>query len=268
MMDRLTAYLSKLAYRALALGGIRVPMALLMQMSKKNSTPAVVEVPDAKRVLVLAPHMDDETIGCGGALREHVLAGAEVHVVFITDGSLGFERQELSRLSMEERCKVRQAEARLACQILGIPNLHFLNLPDGKSQADTESTESLAKIFRSLSPDVVYLPFLTDTHYDHRTTNQLLVTVAKSESLSSSLTVCGYEVWTPLHPNCIVDITAHMEDKMQALGCYKSQLAMNDYLSSVRGLNAYRSISNRSQGYAEAFYRTSLADYLKLASLI
>lgn len=79
---------------------------------------------------------------------------------------------------------------------------------------------------------------------------------------------CCYEVWTPIHPNCVVDISEHMDTKMSALSCYDSQLQMNNYLSSVKGLNAYRSIANKSKGYAEAFFLTTAADYLLLEKFL
>jgi LmbE family N-acetylglucosaminyl deacetylase len=73
----------------------------------------------------------------------------------------------------------------------------------------------------------------------------------------------GYEVWTPLFPNCLVRIDATMEVKKQALREYRSQLAQTDYLHASIGLNAHRSagLMNAHGGYAEAFYVTSLAHY-------
>ena len=91
----------------------------------------------------------------------------------------------------------------------------------------------------------------------------------ESDSCSIAKVVCAAaddcSVWAPLHPNCIVDITESMELKMQALSCYTSQLAMNNYLDSVRGLNAYRSIANHSRGYAEAYFRVTAREYRELA---
>lgn len=258
--------LKKNVYRLLALSGIRAPVRLLLRLGKQNLVPAVVNVPDVGRVLILAPHMDDETIGCGGAIQAHIKAGAVVQVVFITNGAQGFEAPELETLSAEQRRDIRRVECEKACAILGVSDIHYLNLPDGTSSADQAATDTLLGLFEQHAPELVYLPFLTDSHHDHFTCNLLFQAVCQRSAVAAGVLCSCYEVWTPLHPNCIVDITPFMDSKMQALACYESQLKMNNYLSSVKGLGAYRAIGNRSQGYAEAFYVTTATDYLSFFS--
>mgnify|MGYP005861694805 CR=1 FL=1 len=265
-MPRYLQKLKRFGYRILALGGIRAPVAFMLRLSRLNPVPAVIDPPDASKVLVLAPHMDDETIGCGGTLHAHASAGAEVHVVFITDGRRGFGPAERAAATIEELCAIRREEARRACSLLGVRDLHFLDLPDGRSRAVESAVDSLQAVFEAVGPDLVYLPFLTDSHHDHQTTNELFLALLRRQPHLGGLLCCAYEVWTPLYPNCIIDISEYMENKLAALGCYTSQLAMNDYISSVRGLNAYRSIANSSRGYAEAFFLTSAAEYRSLAN--
>ncbi|MEM9257283.1 MAG: PIG-L deacetylase family protein [Pseudomonadota bacterium] len=256
----------KAAYRVLAFAGIRPSMRLLLHLVQNNPVPALAAVPLAERVLVLAPHMDDETIGCGGAIRAHVLAGQEVHVAFVTDGSGGFPAEDQARLTVPARTEIRRKEAAEACSVLGVSRMHCLNLPDGRSRADGEAVNTLLQLLTELSPEVVYLPFITDTHYDHATTNRLFLEAVERRPSELGDILCScYEVWTPLHPNCIVDITEYMDTKLLALACYKSQLAMNNYLDSVKGLNAYRAIANQSRGFAEAFFRISAREYLSIA---
>ena len=264
-MQGLVRYLSTLCYRLIVLGGLRPPARLYMRLSRRNFVPAVVDVPRAGTVLILAPHMDDETIGCGGAILAHVAEGARVEVMYVTDGAEGFERSEQAGTSKEQRCAIRRQESERACALLGVSNSHYMNLPDGRSQPTATAVAELVSLMDKLRPDVVYLPFFTDTHHDHRITNELYCQAIKSGASSAHI-LCCYEVWTPIYPNCIVDISAHMGTKMAALECYDSQLQMNNYLSSVKGLNAYRSIVNRSQGYAEAFYLTKPEDYMSLIS--
>lgn len=259
--------LRRAAQRALALGGIRVPLRLLLELSRTNPVPALVTVPAARRVLVLAPHMDDETIGCGGAILAHRAAGAAVEVAFLTDGSRGFLPQELARRSEAERIAIRREEAGRACEILDVAGLHYLDLPDGRSQVGNGPLRRLQDLFCAVKPDLVYLPFMTDAHRDHRILNELFFDLVRENTAWRSLPVCCYEVWTPLYPNSIIDITAYMDTKMTALACYESQLRLNDYLSSVRGLNAYRAIANHSRGFAEAFYQTSASQYLQMRRL-
>lgn len=258
-------WLKQRLYHLLALGGIKVPAGLLLRLANANQTPALAPVPSARRVLVLAPHMDDETIGCGGAICQHVRAGSRVEVLFLTDGAKGFEAEDLRSLSHAARCERRRAESEDAARVLGVSATHYLDLPDGSSQVDDHSLAAMLAVLESVSPDLVYLPFLTDSHHDHRTTVALFLAACRSRPTFDSLLCNCYEVWAPLLPNHIVDITDDIEQKMAALQCYASQLAMNDYLSSVRGLNAYRAIANRSQGYAEAFFLTTASEYRALA---
>lgn len=256
--------LKQAIYRLLALGAIRPPAAALMNILQSNPVPAVGPAPAASTVLVLAPHMDDETIGCGGVIQSHLRNGASVHVIFLTDGSRGFEREEISTLPQSRRRDIRVAESEAACAVLGVTATHYLDLPDGSSQADANAVSALLAIIDTVAPDLLYLPFFTDTHHDHRTCNALFAAACAQRSSMSRLLCCCYEVWVPLYPNLIVDVTSAMDTKLEALACYTSQLQMNNYLSSVQGLNAYRAIANRSNGYAEAFYVTSAAQYLKL----
>ena len=76
-------------------------------------------------ILVIAPHPDDETIGCAGTLCRHVAAGDRVAVVFLTSGELG-----LKHLPARKAWKIREAEARAAARLLGIARLDFFRLPD------------------------------------------------------------------------------------------------------------------------------------------
>src|SRR4051812_24596047 len=76
-------------------------------------------------VVVIAPHPDDESIGCGGAILSHTGRGDRVHVVFLTSGELG-----LKHLKVEEAWNIRESEARAAAGILGISQLTFLRQPD------------------------------------------------------------------------------------------------------------------------------------------
>jgi hypothetical protein len=110
VIQGLVRYISRLGYRLLALSGIRAPVELVMQLTRQNFVPAVIDVPRVKTVLVLAPHMDDETIGCGGAILAHIAGGARVEVVFVTDGSRGFEPDVIARHTTEELRDIRKEE--------------------------------------------------------------------------------------------------------------------------------------------------------------
>jgi len=242
-------------------------------LAGKNFTPALVSLPKGKRILVLAPHPDDEVIGCGGTLRKHILAGGHITVAFMTDGAKGRPAAEkLRQLSGENGeesavsvSELRKQEARRAAAIVGIQDLIFLGYPDAGLSASPGVVSKLASLLSQTRPDLVYLPFFTDTHHDHHMTNEVLIrAMGSSEVAKQPFLCCGYEIWNPIFPNCVVEIRSEMGVKIRALKQYQSQLD-NNFVRSISHLNAYRSITGLgSRGYAEAFFLASKAEYAKV----
>ncbi|MGH8207983.1 MAG: PIG-L deacetylase family protein, partial [Steroidobacteraceae bacterium] len=231
---------------------------------------ALVWEPGAENVVVLAPHMDDETIGCGGTIARHVRAGASVRVVFLTDGRQGgtADMKELeadARSGKEaELVRTRREEARLALATLGVLEMDFLDAPDGRLAEDTSVAAALRAILERTEPDLVYLPFFLEQHPDHCAATGVLLAAARDTRLS--FLCCSYEVWTPLFPNCLVKIDDLIEVKRKALACYHSQLDGSDYIHTALGLNAYRSSAfiNEYGRFAEAFCCVPLAEQARL----
>ena len=110
----------------------------------------------------------------------------------------------------------------------------------------------------------MYLPFYLEEHADHRAASKVLLDAVAGTDLQFQC--FGYEVWTPLFPNCLVRIDRTMPLKKDALAQYASQLAEADYLHACVGLNAHRSagLLDARNGYAEAFQVSSLAAYREL----
>jgi len=213
---------------------------------------ALVWEPAAERVLVLAPHMDDEVIGCGGALAKHVARGAPVTVVFLTDGAAGGVTA------------TRKREAELALSVLGIAQCEYLDAPDGALKSTPPLAERLRAILLRDRFDLCYLPFFLEEHPDHRAASRLLLDASLGTGLH--LQCLGYEIWTTLFPNCLVNIDETVEVKREALNAYRSQLAAADYAHTQFGLNAYRSAAflGGTCRYAEAFLSLSLEQYRDL----
>lgn len=229
---------------------------------------SMVWEPDGKSVLVFAPHMDDEVIGCGGAIYKHVKAGSEVTVVYITDGR--HAGVSIRGLSGEERNKeeiklieIRRNEAKLAVKSMGIKEGIFLDVEDYSLSSTKELQMKFVEIINYIKPEYVYLPFFLEEHPDHRATSQILLDATADRNFD--FTCLAYEVWTPLFPNCYVDISDVVDLKTQALKHYVSQLADTDFVHSSLGLNAYRSSALDNQArFAEAFFMASLNDYMNL----
>jgi LmbE family N-acetylglucosaminyl deacetylase len=230
------------------------------RLAERFRQPEVIKKPEGNRVLLLAPHPDDEVIGAGGTLIKHRKAGDPVKVVFMTDGRRG----KLRRQTIEEIVRIRREEAVRGCSVLGVEDLVFLNAPDGELDATAETVERLRAVLCEYRPDVLYLPHLRDMHRDHLFTNVVLA--AAADSLADDAMVYAYEVWTPLlRPNCVVNITKEFGQKQEAMRCHQSQLELVDYQGRVEGLGRYRSGTIPLPGvmYAEAFYRQPAAVYVQ-----
>ncbi|MDA8434014.1 MAG: PIG-L family deacetylase [Nitrospiraceae bacterium] len=210
-----------------------------------KASPLKMDRPESGRVLVLAPHIDDDVIGAGGCLRKHVLAGDYVKVVYLADCS-----------------EARIAEAEEAADVIGFVNLEFLGYDSKRLLQNTEIPSRLDGIIRDAAPDFVYLPSLFDRHNDHLAVNHHLAALQKKHDYA--FTVCAYEVWTALVPNLVVDITDTVGAKKEALTRYGSQLASNDWLDAAISLNRYRGVTSGAGAYAEGFMRYSAGEYYAL----
>ncbi len=240
----------------------------LLRVKKVFNRSALEWRPSDETVVVLAPHMDDEVIGCGGTLARHVGCGADVTVVFLTDGRRGGSRGA-GAAGAAEVAATRKQESRRALAELGITKIVYLDGEDGRlGAAQLGSSAGIAGALRAAlsaaRPDIVYLPSFLEEHPDHRAASALLKEAVGGAHLS--FRCHAYEVWTPLFPNCFVRIDATVEAKRRALMHYQSQLAEADYLHTALGLNAYRSSAFLDDAcrFAEAFCSVSLPQYLDM----
>lgn len=201
------------------------------------------------RVLVMAPHPDDEAIGCGGAICRHVAQGDLVSAVFLTSGELG-----LKQMTREKAWAIREREARAAARILGLTRMDFLRQPDWMlGDHLTEAAPALRRVLRAVRPTLVYLPHEAEWHPDHQAVLPLL-RQALIDARIRLPEVLAYEVWTPLAaPDHIIDITRWMPRKLRALRAHRSQLGEFDYVRAVTGLNAFRGALGAKSAYAEAY---------------
>jgi len=200
-------------------------------------------------VLVIAPHPDDESIGCGGTIRLHVERGDRVCVVFLTSGELG-----LKHLPRDEAWQVRECEARSAAMVLGIASTIFLRQPDWYlSDAVDETAALLRAVLEQVFPGVIYFPHPREWHPDHRAAFPIVQSaLGASETLAPAL--LSYEVWTPLQEHDRVEnITSTMKQKRRAVRCYRSQLEAFRYDRAILGLVLYRGALTIGCRFAEVF---------------
>jgi LmbE family N-acetylglucosaminyl deacetylase len=199
----------------------------------------------ANRVLVLAPHADDEVFGCGGAIASHVRSGVPVRVVIMSDGAAGGAPAQ------------RQKEARAAAQVLGYGEPEFWGLPDRGLRCDESTLERLALAIQDFAADLLYAPSPWEVHPDHRQTAALAAETARR----TGIRVAYYEVGMPLRPNVLLDITALADTKSRAMRCFASQLAVQGYDKHIEGLNRFRTYTlPAGVAAAEAYLLLSAQD--------
>ena len=189
-------------------------------------------------VLVIAPHMDDEVLGCGGTIAR-LPNKDRVHCIYVSDG-VGSPSPVIPWLDSvsPDISMIRMKEAEAALKILDVPskNLHFLGFPGGRLGKFVEEIKSsLSQILRWLNPDHVFIPFRYDRHPDHlavnRAANALLMNKLVDAELfeyfiyyRSRLLPEG-DIRRYIRPNYLisVDIGPESARKRKALECFKSQ---------------------------------------------
>lgn len=196
--------------------------------------------------LVLAPHADDEVLGCGGAILSHLLAGDAVSVVIATDSDYG------QFPAGKDGCAERRREAQAAAASLGYGQPIFWGLPDRGLVYDEVLIGRVLAALEATTAAILYAPSWWEIHPDH-----CVLAMAAAEAVRRcprSVMLILYEVGVPLHPNRLLDLTGLAERKQTALNCYGSQLKMQPYDQQIMALHRFRSYTlPASVELAEAF---------------
>jgi len=211
-------------------------------------------LPPASRVLVVAPHPDDESLGCGGAITRYVRGGTTVALLIVSDGAaLAEENDHAESLAVE-----RERETKAAAQILGIKQISFLGLPDGRLDQHSETmVQTIDKHLHDFAPEIVFCPSPIDGHRDHAAVARTLLQLHRRVP---GWSLAFYELHTPLRPNYLVDVSAVINVKEQAVLCYKRSLFGKPefFWSTVKALNQARAFFVHQSGFYEAFWITRL----------
>ena len=202
-----------------------------------------------KRVLSLAPHPDDESIGCGGSLALHAQAGDPIKVVFLTNGAKG---DSTGKVDKEEYVALRRSEAEEACKCLGITDVEFWGYEDRELAGSKGKLTRLMALLNNFNPELVYVPSPLEFHPDHRAAAFLLQDAIRS--YEPIFNVACYEANQPLRVNVLVDITPVLDIKRKAINCYQSQLREMPYEEICLSLNRFRSLTlPKEVTHAEGF---------------
>lgn len=201
------------------------------------------------KILIIAAHPDDDSIGCGGQIALHIEAGDEVSVLYLTDGERG-----CPGLGIDESAVIRAGEATISNAILGTKILGFWHLPDGKLTYTLELRDRLCYEIEFFAPSIIYVTHEKESHPDHRVAGQLVREAVKE--LSYKVEVLCTEVWTPQqHTDRVVKLDSVIEKKMQAIRAHQSQVQSGHFDDAALALARYRGIMQGRCEYAEAFCR-------------
>jgi len=199
--------------------------------------PYSLSVPPGERVLVLAPHPDDETLGMGGSVRLLTESGKKVKVVILTTG----EKADPNVTEKQEYSSTRKKEALKAFKILGVKDYEFLEFPDRELLVNIDKVQGAVNaVVAAFHPDVIYSPSLIELNPDHRVTARLSMDIAQG---NDGMRCIFYEITTPVRPNLLFDITGTFRKKKRAMKCHKSQLYLIDYVCLMKAMNLYRSFT-------------------------
>ncbi len=242
-------------------------------------------------VLCVAPHPDDEVLGCGGLLALLQAQQAKVQVLVLTKGELGLAhlQEKLQSSSHNDESQalahVRVQESMAAAQVLGLPEPQFLDFNDRHLAFTEKVTQAIAAQMKAQPIDLLILPSLSDPHPDHQATalaglaavrNAIYQDQANGQTAHSKpkavqdqpLQILFYEVGAPLHANAFVDFTAVVAQKWAAVQCFKSQLNEEKYETLSRSMAAMRAFGLHPEcTAAEAFFKVDMQAFMREGAL-
>jgi len=209
------------------------------------------------KVLIIAVHPDDETLGCGGTLLKHKSNGDAIHWLIGTETISGTEFYNL-----------REEEIEKVSKLYAFDSVHNLQL---KTMHVDEYTMSdlvgkMSKVINEVQPNIIYLPFKGDVHSDHRHIFDAAYSCTKSFRYPFIQKIYMIETLSETEfapstnedsfiPNVFVDITPFMEKKLEIIQIFKSEIAAHPFPRSIRNLKALATLRGATAGceYAESF---------------
>jgi LmbE family N-acetylglucosaminyl deacetylase len=255
-------YMGRIKPRLLA--GSEAEIQARLAALRRSWEPAELKVPVGKRIVVVAPHPDDETIGAGGLLLAH-RGQASVSIVTVFNGEgggqLGAEPWADEASYKTKLVQARKGELARVAAGLQANAVHAMDLRDGYSRPTSQDAQRLRKLLEALRPDVVLIPWFLDGLPDHQMANLLYASACSDLDCM----VLGMEIWTLCQPNAFFDTTPWLDEKLELVRLYKTQLATVDYERLVTGLGLTRGFQMgsgpRRTSAAEAFFALPNRDY-------
>lgn len=210
-------------------------------------------IKQSDKILVVAPHPDDESLGCGGFMLKY--AKQVDTFCFLSsginpDGAL--------------KSKTRISEWNLAQKFIGCHNLGIVEIFGDKPLLPRlkDHLSEYLKILNTKKYDYIFMPHLSDDHPEHvYISSEIMRQIISINGFKKNCKICFYEVWKPLiAPTHFVEIDANK--KLELLALYKTQWHVSNMPQKILGLNCYRGINAGFKEYAEAFTVMPVSQYL------
>jgi LmbE family N-acetylglucosaminyl deacetylase len=217
----------------------------------KTLEPLEMSAPRGQRITVIAPHPDDEMLGAGGTLIRARSAGASVRCIYLTSG----------RPSAQV-----EAETAEVAQHIGY-RTEFIRYPVDAIPVTDESVTRLGTALSAEPMDCLFLPILMDDHDDHRRANQLVWHAWRRGFIPNETEVWCYQVYSPVIPNVVVDISEVADEKAAAVRMWKSQMKVRKFDHYILGLNAFNIRLLPKARYVEAFFVVPMHEYAELCAI-
>lgn len=209
-----------------------------------------------KTVIVVAPHPDDETLGCAGTLLRHIQDGDQVHWLIITDMAASPDYSP-------EQIQVRKLEITKVAKHFGFSSTTQLNFAPA-TLTDSDKSKLIGELttkFKELAANIVYLPYKFDIHSDHQIVADCVISATKRFRQPSVESLLAYETLSETEynltqqqvfsPNYFVDISPFLNKKMDIVQCYQSEILAFPFPRSIKAIEALASLRG-AQAYVEA----------------
>ncbi len=228
--------------------------------TKRFSTklqPLELSTPLAKKIIVIAPHPDDDILGAGGTLLKAKDQGSEIHILYVTNG-------------LENKSDKIKNETMTVCEQTGFKP-YFLNFnPKDIDTNNKEMHDKILSIVSNVKPQVIFISFFLDNHYDHRMVNLLLYNSMINSQYNQKIEIWAYQIYSTILPNVVIDITEKVDEKRRLINIWKSVGKFNDLAHYILGINASNSIflgKKKSYLYGETFFAIPIKEYFDLCSI-
>ena len=215
------------------------------------------------KVLVVAVHADDETLGCSGTLLKHKALGDEIYWLLLTGPTLNHPRR-----FTEESIQARKEIVNRVVDAYGFDGLEYLELPTQLLHTLDlrDIIKKISEVFKRIQPNIIYTMFANDVHSDHRVAFDAVYSCTKSfrypfikkiymmETLSETEFALAVPAKTFI-PNVYVDITDYIDRKLEIMQMYPKEVMLEPYPRSLSSIKAQARLRGSRAGvmYAEAF---------------